>query len=983
MAKCRAERCASVSVFEEWIDNGDVEISPWLSATLPRSGVSAGGPGVKRYLSSRASIAGSGRWEGKHTSSSRGSSTAAMDTLSILRSSSAQPSCVRTGSAHSGGTNSSADEDRLVLHESSSEEKIEAMYEELEIARKQLNVAGTCGSALVEEVRLLKEQNEQLIKDKSQLQLDLENETKRYQQNLKQARYDMEASSQLMESDLSDSQSTVLCLREELRLAREDAATHGDAMRQMNEKVEEMEAEINANQSPSVNGNSPVRRNRLRTVRRRSFRYAGARRVPSNSSQQSDGVDTASVTTVTCEIGIQTERNDELVCKEAQCPHVERLKTKHRILIDDLREELTQTNDYAMRRRKQVCDLQDELHICQGQLQEFMNENTHLREELEDRVAQLQIYGALTPKTPGMSLQSEMDTFRYPISMVKTIPMSPARHAAAEQTLSTVSEVESIPEEVLPARSPGDGACIVQCADLHSIRESVKEIAQLRDEVQVAINKLNTIFLEHHQQDRDPLQPTTNNILFDPKQPLKTTVSLPISMRLSRRSSKSSLRTSSNCSVTSTSGGGGHELATSAAVANGGGGMSSSTAMKDGDNDEQCKQVYDMEILHLRETIRELLATAEVNAKITKNSMPATTAEPTVRSKAARRPLQKSCSMDDANMRGIAMPVQLEKLAKLQQSQHGSPPPSPRIQDKEAQEWAKLKEQQARSRFILHKAWSQMNCRSNSVSSTTSSGSTSRRRETLIPAQRSVSNQDPTCSSTQVDDKVPLSIFKYRLNSLQSELHESRSEVDTLEEQLLEAVRQKMHMQELLDDWQSDMEKVVCDRVNAQATRDAMNRKKTSKSNSRNSTPDSSPKKRRLSLAHLLSPARNSQLKAEQARRQPLRPARAFDQPENFRSTDFWALSGGDAQKPDARPALRASQHRRSPSPVTCDSPVLRRKRSGSSSTQTSIARPPSFVDPTSPQSGTPPPPLSASRRKSSGNAFTLPKFSDFRHVKR
>ena len=55
---------------------------------------------------------------------------------------------------------------------------------------------------------------------------------------------------------------------------------------------------------------------------------------------------------------IQTDNVEVTDCKESQCPHVARLKEKQAVLTDDLREELKQTNDYAMRRRKQVRDLQ-------------------------------------------------------------------------------------------------------------------------------------------------------------------------------------------------------------------------------------------------------------------------------------------------------------------------------------------------------------------------------------------------------------------------------------------------------------------------------------------------------------------------------------------------------------------------------------------------------------------------------------------------
>ena len=59
--------------------------------------------------------------------------------------------------------------------------------------------------------------------------------------------------------------------------------------------------------------------------------------------------------------------------------------------------------------------VQDELSECRKRLQEYINENTDLREELEDRVSQLQLAVGSSydnPATPGMSLLNEMNGFR-------------------------------------------------------------------------------------------------------------------------------------------------------------------------------------------------------------------------------------------------------------------------------------------------------------------------------------------------------------------------------------------------------------------------------------------------------------------------------------------------------------------------------------------------------------------------------------------
>ena len=55
---------------------------------------------------------------------------------------------------------------------------------------------------------------------------------------------------------------------------------------------------------------------------------------------------------------VQTDTLGPELCNEATCPHVERLRASNRAVVEDLREELRQTNDYAMRRRNKVQDLE-------------------------------------------------------------------------------------------------------------------------------------------------------------------------------------------------------------------------------------------------------------------------------------------------------------------------------------------------------------------------------------------------------------------------------------------------------------------------------------------------------------------------------------------------------------------------------------------------------------------------------------------------
>ena len=162
------ERSASVAaIFEDYSAN-DVDgcINNWLTNSLPR-------PHAK--LGARRSLAAFGDLQG------------AVDSLTSTvqlrsqkqRAQSPSASTKSTSSLSSSGSNSSAaaddaEETLASLCEPksqySSEEKITAMYEELETARAQLTVAGTCGSALLEDNRQLKDQNETLLREKQQLQ---------------------------------------------------------------------------------------------------------------------------------------------------------------------------------------------------------------------------------------------------------------------------------------------------------------------------------------------------------------------------------------------------------------------------------------------------------------------------------------------------------------------------------------------------------------------------------------------------------------------------------------------------------------------------------------------------------------------------------------------------------------------------------------------------------------------------------------------
>ena len=69
----------------------------------------------------------------------------------------------------------------------------------------------------------------------------------------------MENSVQQMEAELADSQSTILCLREEVKLARDELARRDGQIGEMNEKVEELESELNTETTPAVRNQTLIK----------------------------------------------------------------------------------------------------------------------------------------------------------------------------------------------------------------------------------------------------------------------------------------------------------------------------------------------------------------------------------------------------------------------------------------------------------------------------------------------------------------------------------------------------------------------------------------------------------------------------------------------------------------------------------------------------------------------------------------------------
>ena len=129
--------------------------------------------------------------------------------------------------------------------------------------------------------------------------------------------------------------------------------------------------------------------------------------------------------------------------------------------------------------------------------------------------------------------------------------------------------------------------------------------------------------------------------------------------------------------------------------------------------EQHCKLNFELEVLHLKETVNELLATAEVMATVNQSSSKRSS---TIDANCRPR-LTKTQSVDPANVRALSTGITK------------SLPPAAR-----------------RAQFILNKAQSQFNCKDNLA----------------LPEsafQRSKSNADP---SGKVEDKVPLSIFQYR-----------------------------------------------------------------------------------------------------------------------------------------------------------------------------------------------------------------------------